>query len=246
MNARDFFVAALIGCCTVAYAEKQCTGDNRSHFIVLLDLSEPLDQPSNIAYKTLAKKIVAALPSEAKLSVYTIKPNAEDVNKNPDFGACVPNFNSMKGERFKARSQAKFEDYVLPQLEKLGESISPAKRSPILENIFKITHANFLRTSSGQNHTLVVISDLVQYSEIADFYHDIPDYNRLSLTGRFASWIPKANEVKLHLVLLNSPSARTVDQKKLREFWLAYSKSNYKQCGFSGLNQIASEYKNEC
>jgi hypothetical protein len=232
--------------CLQANAQKQCATSNSPNFSVLLDLSEPLDPPSLIAFNTFAKRMLEVMPSGGKFNVYTIKLNAEDVEKKPDFEICIPDFDSMKGITYKNRAKQKFQEQVLPKLEELGQVVTPAKKSPILENIFKISHATFLKNGLTQNQTLVVVSDLVQFSDLTDFYKDIPSYKSFSGSNRVSSWLPKVNTVKLNLILLNTSSSNKVDLKKIRNFWMDYSKNNFKECVFSGINEVAVSFKNDC
>jgi len=227
-----------------AHAQGQCAG--QSQVVLFLDLSEPLDQPSEIAYNTLVRRVVSTLPSNSKLSVYTMRLNAEDISKSPDYEKCVPDFESMKGAKFKARSIEKFEKEVIPKLESVAKSVNPARRSPILENIYKIAHKDFHRGSASIPHTLIVVSDLIQFSDLGDFYTEVPNFSQFMTSPKATTWMPFANGVSLHLILLNSPSSRSVDQRKIREFWLDYSKRNFKLCGFSGINQSVAEFKNGC
>jgi hypothetical protein len=229
-----------------SYGQTNCKNASIGQISVLMDLSEPLDQPTLIAYTTLSIKIVRALPSGGVLNLYSIKPNAEDVAKKPDYEFCIPDFNSMKGDKYRERARLKFENEVLPAMEKLGSSISQAKKSPILENIFKISHSTFLKNLSNESNSLIVISDFVQFSEIVDFYKDVPTYQSLSTNQKINTWFPKVGNVKMHLILLNNSSSVRVDPKKIRSFWLDYARQNFKQCGFSGINEASVGFKNDC
>jgi hypothetical protein len=227
-----------------AHAQKRC--QNGPNLVVLLDLSSPLDKPSEIAYATLSRKIIDTAPSGGRLSFYTIKLKSEEVEKKPDFEICVPEFEKMKGEKFKSRAKDKFIQQVEPELIKIGKVYLPANKSPILENIFKISHVVFLRSAASEGQTLLVLSDFIQYSEIANFYKEIPSYLTFSTNKNTSAWMPKVNSVKLRLVALNSDDSKKVDLHKIREFWLEYSKANFKQCGYSGINQAAVSFENDC
>jgi len=237
------FFAAL---CTNAYAQKVCTNPGIPQFSILIDLSEPFDTPTAIAFSTLTRKIVDSLPSGGKLNVYTIKTNAEEVGKKPDYEICIPDFSSMKGNKFREKAKIKFEDEAMPNLEKLGNTISSAQKSPIIENIFKISHANFLKSTTRENHTLLLISDLIQYSDLSNFYKEVPSYSTFSSDQRGGSWLPKVNPTKMHIVVLSNASSSKLDLKKVRAFWLDYSRSNFKQCSFSGINEASVSFKNDC
>ena len=229
-----------------AYAQMSCKNTSGAQVSILIDLSEPLDQPTSIAYSTLSTKIIRSLPSGGVLNLYTIKPNAEDVAKKADYEICIPDFTSMKGEKYRERARIKFENEVFPIMEKLGSTVLAAKKSPILENIFKISHSTFLKANPNDANSLIVISDLVQYSELVDFYKEIPTYQAFAGNQRMNSWLPKTITVKMNLILLNSSSSVKTDMKRIRAFWLDYSKANFKQCGFSGINEASVSFKNEC
>lgn len=228
------------------HAQKECEGTAAPNFSILIDLSEPLDQPSKIAFNTFSRRLIEVLPSGGKLNIYTIKLNSEEVGKKPDFEICIPDFDKMKGEIYKNRAKKKFEDQVLPKIEELGQVFTPAKRSPILENIFKISHSTFLKNGLSLNQSLIVISDMVQFSELADFYKEIPSYSLFSTNPKNSSWLPRANTVKLNLIILNTASSNKLDLKKIRAFWLDYAKNNFKSCGFSGINEVSVSFKNDC
>jgi hypothetical protein len=164
-------------------------------------LSEPLDQPTSIAYATLSRKIINSLPSGGVLNIYAIKANAEEVEKKSDYEVCVPDFAAMKGEKYRERAKKKFENEIYPVMEKIGSTIVSAKKSPILENIFKISHSTFLKGPNSDNNTMIVISDLVQFSELANFYKEIPSYQAFNSNKQASSWLPKIRDVKLHLIL---------------------------------------------
>lgn len=231
---------------TQVHAQKTCTKTSTPQISILIDLSEPLDPPTAIAFSTFSQKIVDSVPSGGKLNVYTIKLNAEDVEKKPDYEICVPDFKGMKGDKFRERAKQKFEQQVLPNLEKLGNTVVSAKKSPIIENIFKISHATILKAGPSEQHSLIVISDFVQYSELADFYKDVPAYEQFTINQRSGAWLPKVGGAKMHMVLLSNASSAKVDLKKVRVFWLEYAKSNFKQCGFSGINEASVSFKNDC
>ena len=91
---------------------------------------------------------------------------------------------------------------------------------------------------------MVVISDLVQNSNLADFYKDIPSYDSFKKIS--TSWLPNANSVEIYLILINSPSSSKTELLKIRNFWLDYSKNNFKFCGFSGLNEAAAQFSVTC
>jgi hypothetical protein len=227
-----------------ANAQIKCS--ENSNLVILIDLSSPLDQPSEIAYATLSKKLIDSAPSGGRLSVYAIKLNSEEVGKKADFEICVPDYEKMKGEKYRNRAKDKFKQQVEPELIKLGKVYIPANKSPILENIFKISHAVFLRSATNDGQTLLILSDFIQFSEIANFYKEVPSYSKISLNKDFSAWMPKVKSIKLKMVALNSDDSKKVDLHKIREFWLEYSKTNFKQCGYSGINQAAVSFENDC
>ena len=224
-------------------SNKKCDGANASQFSILLDLSEPLDKPSSIAFETLSQKMIDALPSGGKLNVYTIKTNAEEVDE-PDFTECIPDFDNIKGKILKKKAIKHFHTKLQPEFKKISKVVIPSKSSPILENLFKISHSDFLRSTKDNKHTMVVISDLVQNSNLADFYKDIPSYDSFKKIS--TSWLPNANSVEIYLILINSPSSSKTELLKIRNFWLDYSKNNFKFCGFSGLNEAAAQFNVTC
>jgi hypothetical protein len=152
----------------------------------------------------------------------------------------------MKGDKYRERARSRFENEVSPILEKLSITLTPATKSPILENIFKISHATFLRGAKNDNNAMIVISDLVQYSEVANFYKEIPNFKDFIKNPQSNSWMPQAKDVRLNLILLSNSNSSKLDSKKIRSFWLDYSRHNFKQCGFSGINEAAVSFKNEC
>lgn len=228
------------------HAQKTCTKPFTPQISILIDLSEPLDKPTAIAFSTFSKKIVDSVPSGGRLNVYTIKLNAEEVDEKPDYEICIPDFKNMKGDKYRERAKQKFEQEVLPNLERLGNTVVSAKKSPIIENIFKISHATMLKVGPSEQHSLIVISDFVQYSDLADFYKDIPNYEAFAANQRSSAWLPKVGGTKMHMILLNNASSSKINLKKVRGFWLDYAKSNFKQCGFSGINEASVSFKNDC
>jgi hypothetical protein len=235
----------LVGLSTQTYGQTICKNSS-AHISILIDLSEPLDQPTAIAYTTLSGKIINSLPSGGVLNLYVMKSNAEEVERKSDYEFCIPDFNGMKGEKYRERAKKKFENEVFPIMEKIGVTITSAKKSPILENIFKISHRTFLKAPPNDNNTMIVISDFVQFSELANFYKDIPSYQAFSDNRQLNSWLPKIKNVKMHLIMLNNASSSNMDSKKIRSFWLDYARNNFKQCGFSGINEASVSFKNEC
>jgi hypothetical protein len=238
------FLSTLVNL-SAAATEKSCNTPKTPQFAVLLDLSEPFDIPSKIAFETLTQKILNSLPSGSKLSIFTIKTNSVDA-ESPDFSICVPDFESMKGEKYKERALLKFFNNAAPEINKISNTISYAQKSPIIENIFKISHSTFLKSTTKSNQTLIVISDLIQYSDLTNFYTTQPSYTNFISNKNSASWLPKLNNVNIQLILINSESSKKVDLKKIRSFWLDYSKNNFIPCGFSGLNEAAVSFKNDC
>lgn len=239
------FLLILVGLSTQAYGQTICKNSS-AYVSILIDLSEPLDQPTSIAYTTLSGKIINSLPSGGVLNIYVMKSNAEEVDRKSDFEFCVPDFNGMKGEKYRERAKKKFENEVFPVMEKLGVTVTAAKKSPILENIFKISHRTFLKAPPSENNTMIVISDFVQFSELANFYKEIPSYQTFIDNRQLSSWLPKIRNVKMHLIMINNTSSSRLDSKKIRSFWLDYARNNFKQCGFSGINEASVSFQNEC
>lgn len=217
---------------------------------VLIDLSEPVASNSNnpikISLHTLFMRIALSAPSRAPIAIFAIRSDAQEL-KEPDAIVCTPDFDLMKGEVFKARAQERYKQDILSSVDKVISLGALSGQSPILENIYRITHLSLLSKNKKEEAqgVLIVISDLIQNKETTtfNFYKSIPNYLQTSSLPKVSAWLPKAKSIDMHLITMPTPSSTNVNINSLRRYWLDYSSDNFRLKNYSTLNEAAISFK---
>lgn len=242
-----FFLAILS--INVNAAKSDCSNSSDlEKLVVIIDLSDTLDEPSKYAFKSLANKIAKIAPPGGILDIYDM--NNISPNKNSsELSVCVPSFTSLTGEKLKQRKEKEFLKSVELAFDRISSSNNSAQTtSPVIESIYKIIFNAFNTNGISQRGRLIVISDFEQNTKLISFYkNDIPNYKDWKSLPESKAWLVSMPSVKFTSVIIQRAQKNSrVNLEKLRLFWLDYANSNFSKCGFIGLSQAAVELKNEC
>lgn len=198
---------------------------------VLIDVSEPLDQPAQMIFKKLAQKIITESPSASRLDIYKIGNGAKD-GFQPELSLCKPEkFGNWftTGEKFyKKKMQNEFIGPALKELVDLSNEPFPGQRSPILESFFSISLKSFIDASGQENlGKVIVISDFMQHSELLSFYkQNIPMYKDFKVGSNGRSWVRNFGRVSFEAVVIPRNGASKLPVKG-RDFFIDYFSDNF-------------------
>ena len=239
----------LISFTPFSYAAKSdCKNDVKSeNLVVIVDLSDDLDEPSSIAFKTLAGKIAKIAPPGGMLYVYDLN-KISNINSS-EVTICIPAFTKLTGDKLKERKEKEFLKIVESTFNDLSNSKNRnLSNSPIIEGIYKLTLQVFNKNGTSAKGKLLIISDLEQNTNLISFYKSgIPVYKEWQSTSESKAWTVSMPSVKFtSIVIQRAQKNPKVNLEKLRDFWLDYAGNNFQKCGFMGLNQAAVELKYEC
>lgn len=230
-------------------AKSDCRPElNADNLVVIVDISDPFDEPSSYAFKSLSGRIAKIAPPGGMLFIYDLNKITGNI-ASAELSICVPSFSNLAGEKLKQRKEKEFLNSVSIVFEKLSKSNNEnLSKSPILEGIYKVGLQVFNKDGVSKNGRIILISDLEQNSNLISFYKNgVPDYKDWRATSDSSAWTISMPAVKFTSVLIQrAQKNQKLNMSKVRAFWLDYANNNFNKCGFLGLNQSAVELNNEC
>lgn len=244
---RHAFYLAITGVIfnTNAFANN-CIQAASSVTAVIFDISDPLSTPANLAFDSVIKRLVDEVEEGGRLDVYFIKDGIE-VTGNPTGFFCKPERPLGGGGElsFNKRLKVQFVNPAISTLNRGKEAGTSSKTSPILESIFNVGLKSFSKTNTHKTHwgKIVVISDLLQNSNIASFYRLIPQYKDLSNQKEFTAWSRPIEKVGLELIMLSSHAQSSKQGKELIQFWSAYGSENFCNVRLIPISQAMKGWK---
>ncbi len=198
---------------------------NSTHVSVVIDLSDELTNLNKKIVKSILFDWLDSGIEHQELSVYSL--NSEDIKTFEDIDTiCSPPSQvllSFKYGRQKANQRVRsFKDRLQKSIESASAVDRKLQKSRILESIRQVTNSpNWIKGSSR----LVLISDLIENSELADFYSQpVPDFknwlesnnNRTGLVNSIQ--ISKGDKVQICQLQTDKPNFSARDKSKL--FWV--------------------------
>jgi len=197
-----------------------------SHFVLLVDTTDPLTFTQRQAWDVLLRDLVSRrVPRDALLSVYELGADFH-ADAKPLVELCNPGDGSDRSEltanvqRLRRQYEDRFLKPLLAQSDRLVAT-KPADTSPILETI-QLVGINAFRAHAEVHgpRRLVILSDLLHNTPRFSMYREQPDFAAFAATdyGRRVQADLPGVEVELH-VLLDTPRLQTRRQLK---FWEDY------------------------
>lgn len=247
---KSLFLSFLLSYSTLSNAAKSdCKLESsNNNLVVIVDISDPFDEPSSYAFKSLSGRISKIAPPGGMLYIYDLNKISGNL-ASAELSICVPSFTSLTGEILKQRKEKEFLQSVGLIFDKLSKLNNyNLTTSPILEGVYKVGFQVFNKDGLSRKGRIILISDLEQNSNLISFYKNgIPDYKDWRAVPDSSAWVISLPSVKFTSVLIQrSQKNQKVNMSKLRSFWLDYAGSNFQKCGFMGLNQTATELNDEC
>lgn len=192
---------------------------------VLLDVSDPMSAIQTADFNQLMEDIKTSIPKFGRLELYSL---AADVDKplTPEYAGCNPgsgqDTNQITGnQKLADRHWTKlFSEKVDGVLSRIV-SAPGADRSPILESIQSISITAF----GGEEmrkipRTIIIVSDLIQYTRQVSFYQGAPDFEKFSKTPYFGKIRTDLHGTSVVFALIRRDTRRQVQNIKLRDFWM--------------------------
>jgi len=200
---------------------------------VLIDVSEPLDVPNNLAYQKISDRLIQETKRSTRFDIYKIGGSSSGVS-GPIISLCIPTAPSenklLKGEKFWANKiEKEFIDPLKSTFIKLGNDVMGGKESPILESIFTMSIKSFISPNTSQNMPgrVVVISDFMQHSAILSFYNQsIPQYSDWRATPSGRSWVRNFGKVDFEAIVIPRVGS-SILPKQGRDFFVTYTTENF-------------------
>ena len=215
-----------------SYAKKTICEQYPPNYVtaVLVDVSEPLNRPSQMIFEKLAQKIITDSPNSSRIDIYKIG-SGSNTNLEPELSLCKPpeNNNSLfSGKIFlKNKMQKEFINPLSKELKSLSIASTSSQESPILETFFSISIKSFINQSGQQiPGKVIVISDFMQNSELLNFYkQEIPTYKDFKASSNGRSWVRNFAMVSFEAVVIprNDTSKLPI---KGRDFFIGYFADN--------------------
>lgn len=226
------------------YAES-CIQKSTSVTAVIFDVSDPLSEPASLAFDSFIARIVDEVEEGGRLDVYFIKDGASPTG-NPSAYFCKPERPFAGGEiLFKRKLQVQFVSPALAVLKKGKQTSASSKTSPIVESVFNVGLKSFSKITAHKEHwgKIVVISDLLQNSKLANFYSGIPSYEKFSKRREFIALSQPLEKVGLELVMLSSESHSSLQGRDLFSFWGGYGAEHFCAVKISPISRSMKGWK---
>ena len=199
-------------------------------YSILFDSTEALPKKSGAQAVSKIKKLLARAPVNSKVTLYAVQ-NGNENHVLPVAEICKPE-SAEDADMLTSNPryiQKQFENgFLKPLQEHIDQLVhaSPSSTSPIIESLQSAVIESFERTSSTGGKHLVVISDMVQHSNLYSFYRQKPDYDKYKKSTR-ESGLGVINlngiEVVLYIVPRQIPIGSRHD---LIKFWSEFVSDN--------------------
>jgi hypothetical protein len=201
--------------------------------VVLIDVSSAFTADQRQALKIFADKLVKVLPRYTELKLYKISDSGL-TEKEKLLSVCSPGDPSDPAQvnvwtQNQKIAYANWKNGFAGKIDKEISSISVSaglQKSPIIESIRSVSLFEFGAdpSLSSKQKYLFVVSDLVQYSNMLDFFHSAPSFEQFKSSSQYSSSLSRLSGVRVELLLLeNEPRIQT---SNFRDFWLKYIADN--------------------
>ena len=231
----SLLILLVVSLCLALYLVSKTWADSRSadtlcstqsppteHWVVLLDAT---DQPTPLQFNVVSVEILGmaqAMPANQRLSVVAIHPDADGVNPVAVlFSKCKPPDGEGMDSLYQAPGLAKmryenhFHAPLLAAIETSGQ-LSRTDTSPILEAVYLVSR------ELGRDlpvTRMLLVSDLMQNSELLSFYRGRIDYSELQKRKSYVMDNPSLNGVNIRILHLSRKGNK---EQQSQNFWERY------------------------
>lgn len=197
--------------------------------VVLVDATDSTSRMQQLAVLNRLERAIDNLALYERVELYQIAPG--DDLPAPVLSVCRPprpdEVSDLTGN--KRLAFKRFEESYKPKLKQTLDALltaPAAASSPIMEGVQAVTVRSLLApdlpTGSDFHKRLIVVSDLMQFSPLANHYRGALDYDAFRASPDFAHTASDLNGVDVTLLYLNRASARDVQGGGHIEFWLRW------------------------
>jgi hypothetical protein len=212
----------------------------KQKWVVMIDTTSPFIDNQPQALKNLAKQLTAAAPKYTRINVYQLTDNIL-TNQDKLATVCSPGDPAEvdKWVQNQKIAQANFEENFKNKIDEVIKTVSSTKgasASPIMESLQAIALIEFGDVSWNGKNKLILVSDLIQFSDSSnlDLYKPLPDYQKLKQSGSLNRLYAPLKGVEVNaMILQNNPS---LQNGNFVDFWKSYfkdSKAGVSTCIFA-------------
>lgn len=202
----------------------------KEKWIVLIDTTSPFIDNQSEALKNLAKKVTSSAPIYTRINIYQLTSSVLNI-EDKLATVCSPGdpANVDKWVQNQKIAQANFQDNFKSKIDDVISSVSKTKgasASPIMESIQAAALIEFGDMSWRGANKLILVSDLIQYSESSNlnFYNTLPNYEKLKQSGSLNRLYAPLKGVEVNaMILQNNPNIQNND---FENFWKKYFKDS--------------------
>lgn len=192
--------------------------------VVLLDLTDPLTSRQGARLRNLLDDRIAKLPQDTMISFGVV--SNDEGRRGALYSSCKPADGSAASQLYEnpALITARFQkEFVEPMRAGLNEAMGGGEedRSPIMESLQAlIAETPAFETSAGL-HELLIVSDLLQHSDVLSFYRG-EGWEALRASGGTDRLARTLNGAQVSILKVPRPGAPTVARDQAEGFWARY------------------------
>ena len=193
-------------------------------FAVLLDLTDPLTSPQSARLATSMERRVARLPAGTLVSFGVV--SSDESRRGSLFAACNPGDGSQASQIYENPTliRARFEgEFMTPLRTALAEAIRAAVEdtSPIMESLQALIADTPDFEAGAGLREIVIVSDLLQNSEVLSFYRG-EGWEHLRSSGGTGRLARNLDGVLVSVVRVPRPGAGPRALGQVDDFWARY------------------------
>lgn len=210
--------------------DRLCPEDGPTGYVALLvDATDPIGAGMAASVRTELDRIIRQSPAGTMIALATVRPPGS--GETAVLERCHPGDPDLANPLYQNPKQIaeQFEEEFIGPLNREIDallSMGTADSSPIAESMQKLSHEVLARDPRQVPRRIVLVSDLVQHSEIFSFFRGdtwerfraSPDYDRLgrSLTGVDVQFVRIPRDVRRR-------DGSVISQDDVWDFWVGYS-----------------------
>ena len=201
-----------------------CPTDVAGVTAVLIDVTDPMNTPQRQDFRNQLDGLLSKMGRYEKLVVLKVNPIGDSL-LTPVITKCNPgsaaDVSEVDGNPKKLERQ--YRDGFISPMEKAFSRLldaSGADRSPIMESIQSVALSEFQPANlNGKPKRLVVASDLLQHTDRASFYEELPDLQSFVQSQDFNRVRTNLKGVEVELWLLQRDDSTQTQPRALPDFW---------------------------
>lgn len=192
--------------------------------LLLVDATDRLDVRHQRRLKTIALQEAARLPRWGKLTVLSLRPDAENAPREL-FSACTPGDRASANplwenvQKLEMQKRAQFEEPLDTALSG-ARGARAAEGSPIIEGLHAAVNAPEFALSPARR--LVLVSDLLQFSPRFSLYEAGADWAAYQASAGAVRTPPDLSDVDVRVVVLERRNRADAQESAQNTFWTQY------------------------